>query len=305
MSVERLGGELTLHRLLAEWEEDHQSQRPDGLTASAVSFMCARQESFARTGVTPSDEVDPVSAATVGSMIHFGVGLLWSKVPGALVELRTDAGTADVVRPAEREVRDLKSVADHRFDRWYSAGGPPDSVWQQVAQYGAAHGADSSWTLVVDAFCRVTGRCETYTRPFTEELAEAGRAKLAELAELMDEVDPMDVDPIDHDGRYRAGDGDWFCDHCPFRDACLGAAGVPDGIRKDLPAIIDAATEYRAAAGMESEGKRRKKAAKLVLEGFVGEAGPWVISQKTMPGRHVDYYAEGYTYPVVKAKGGA
>ena len=214
--------EVTLHDLLADHETDRQGLRPPGLTASSNTPICFRQTALKLHNIPPSDPVEPVTAATVGTLIHDAVARIWQAAdPDALVEVTGAHGTADVVRPNHLGVRDLKAVSGWVFDQW-AADGPPDSVWTQLAIYAHDHDAGDDWTLIVDALCRDDGRCATYSRPYSRAAGEEAAGALRDLAWDLTGSSPWDAEPS---GAWGAA---WVCQRCPWATLCGQGTRPPE-----------------------------------------------------------------------------
>jgi hypothetical protein len=210
-----------------------------------------------------TDTQPTTTVATVGSMIHMGVAMLWVK-HGYDVEVSGDHGTLDAIHRERREIRDLKSVTRGRFDYWMGQNGPPDSVWKQGHVYGHDQGADETWTIIIDVLCRESGRTATFLTPYDPDVAAAAMEELAARTAAVKAGVP-DIP----DDRY--GKGDPVCESCPFMSACWGE-------REEHPVFDDAdiekfALEYLAAQATESEAKKRKEAAKARLHGAQGPYG--------------------------------
>lgn len=287
----------SLHDLLAAYETSRQRQRPTGLTASGAQPYCDRQTAYRLQDVPISDEREPVTAATVGTMLHETYARLWAEHdPDALIEISGPHGTADVVRPHRREVRDLKTVAPHAFDRWARNGGPDQRVWQQVAIYAADHGATTGWTLTIDALDRQDGRCATYTTRYDPAQGQQAVKDLQALNDHLTTIPPHQAEPTGLDA------APWVCQRCPWTTTC-GDAPTPEPLENTSPEALDAVTEYLAAREAESDAKRRKNTARRALQGIQGQVGGWVLAwtTRTVQGG----YREGYettTLTVKKAK---
>lgn len=308
--------DVTLHDLLALMEAEKQADR-DGTRTSAsdTSTYCRRALAYRLQATSPSDDPEPVTVATVGTLLHAGIAAEWAKEQGTMVEFRTQIGTADVIRPHRREVRDLKSVSRSKFDSWDALGGPPDGVWDQDGLYALEYlldtfdqalaaadaqpceGCDApaeepclshctgralawdehcqGWTLVVDAICREDGRCGTWTRPFDPDDAEESGNRLGAQAAWLLSLESPDLAPVD-----RSGHGDWVCDGCPWRTRCLGEddrpAVLPDGL--DPIEVMEAAEEYRHWSAIQADAKKRQEQARNRLRGAQGVFGHWSVS---------------------------
>jgi hypothetical protein len=214
-----------------------------------------------------------------------GVAVLWLK-RGYDVEVSGLHGTLDAVNRELREVRDLKSVSRSRFDSWRVKGGPPKKVWQQAHVYGVDQGADDTWTIIVDALCRETGRTETYPMPFDPILAAEAMDELAEGTERVIKGLP----PIPDD---RYGHGDPVCDNCPFLNACWGESDQDHPVF-DGADIEKFAIEYLEAQVEAREAEERKKIARSRLAGAEGPYGDVVVKWSEVAGRHVEYDAGPY-----------
>jgi hypothetical protein len=223
-----------LHTLLAEYEGDHQGARPNGLTASGLHPVCHRQTAYDLNGYEPTNETDPVSAATVGTMLHETYEKLWrAHDPDALVEVRGVHGQADVVRlhTDPPEIRDLKTKGKRGFDWWVNNGKPDDTIWDQLAIYAHDNNLPDDAELVIDALCRDTGRTAEYRLLYQVEHGERVVRELEALSASLTDVDPLDVET----GKRRGAHGrEYFCPRCPWVDACLDDAGRPTGVVRDI-----------------------------------------------------------------------
>lgn len=268
----------SLADLLNRYESDRKDDRQAAaLGPSATSVACRRQTAFGLQDVTPTDRPPTVTAATVGTMLHEVVAARWlawaderGYAPGEFtVEERVTVpgmprdGTTDVVDRRLKLVRDLKTVNRFRFDAWLNAGGPPDSVWQQVGIYALGVGADPSWALVVDALCRETGRTYTYVADFDRDAATAAVERIATLDATLRSVPVMDV-PADGKGR------DTFpCDRCPWATLCLGPDG-PEPVHPDAATVQAAADRYLEAGRHVSEWEAEKARARAEIGDATG-----------------------------------
>lgn len=294
--------DTTLLDLLECWEAEKSAERdPTRLSPSDADPLCGRALAYRINATTPTDDVDTVHVGTVGSLIDVGVMAQWRAesdenvvqgcrpdpmAVGGEARVYRGPGTPDVIRPAHREVRDLKSLSRAKFDRWEALDGPPDNVWVQPEQYAAAwidqEDTDpAGWTLLIDAICRETGRCATYHRPYDpEHTGELG----ATLQAVRDSLEGRDPDTVPAD---RPGRGDWVCDGCPWQTRCLGnddrPAVIPEGLQ---PAeLADSATQYRYWNAIKLDADRKAKAARNRLRGADGTFGGfkvwWTIGQPT------------------------
>ena len=286
----------TLHDLLAAWEAEKHADRDDTtVSPSSLGNLCRRNLAYRLTLTPPSDEPDTVTVATVGSLVHAGLARLWDDDPDTLgTEVRTPgSGSTDVVQtigpdtawefdPEERTianpggepliVRDTKTVAATKFDRWARNDGPTEDVWDQVMDYGRRLGADENWIMVVDALCRETGRCATYARPYNPTQAEQAAIALEALQHRYGQGDP-DLAPADRDGH-----GDWFCDTCPWLTRCMGPDGRPNVTELDPETAADMAAEYVKWNGIANDAAAKAKAARSALAGTSGVFGGWRVS---------------------------
>lgn len=293
----------SLHDLLADWEADHQGQR-DGtrVTPSDAGALCRRQVAFRLNAVPQTDQPDPVTVATVGSLLHIGIARIWEEydqrhVMGTEVELG-EGGTMDTLRAvtSAREFRDTKTVSRSKFDAWEDADGPGEGVWQQLAAYGGRYlrgaGLDPDEvhaTMAVDALCRETGRCATYTREWTKEAADAAEGTLRSVAALRG-TDPLDVPAS------RTGHGDWLCDACPWLTACMGPDQRPRVAALDEAQAVDAASEYVHWTRVARDAEAKAKAAKEVLRGAEGTIPGFVVQWTEVPPSEVAAFTRrGYT----------
>lgn len=292
----------SLHDVLARWETDRQSQR-DGtkVTPSDAGSLCRRQTAFRVNDVPRSDDPDPVTVATVGSLLHTAIALLWENHPDnqtlATEYALPQGGTLDTLRGTtnRREVRDTKTVSRSKFDAWAAADGPGEGVWQQVAEYAgryweSALGGDTTYTIhmAVDALCRETGRCATYWREWTPDLYAAAQRTLASV-EALRGTDPMDV-PASRDGR-----GDWLCNTCPWLTACMGPDDSPAVASLDAEQAANAAADYVAASLAKRDADARMKAARQALRGAPDAVPGWRITWTDVPPVEVDAHVrKGY-----------
>jgi hypothetical protein len=139
---------ITLTELLTGYEIskglERLDRKHDGLTASSFG-SCLRRAGMERHDQQVTDTQPTTSVATVGSLLHMGVAMLWAK-QGYDVEISGEHGTLDAIDRQRREIRDLKSVTRSRFDYWMAQNGPPENVWKQAHVYGHDQGADETWT---------------------------------------------------------------------------------------------------------------------------------------------------------------
>lgn len=279
---------LTLTELLTAYEIDKGLDREDrkhqGLTASSFG-SCNRRTAFALHDYPVTNTQPLTSVATVGSLLHMGVAVLWLK-QGYEVEVTGEHGTLDAINRALREVRDLKSVTRSRFDYWAVKEGPPDNVWKQAHVYGVDHGADEGWTILIDVLCRETGRTATYQMAFDPDLADEAMAELASGSETV----INGVPPIPDD---RYGHGDPVCDNCPFLDGCWGASDDEHPVF-DGADIEKFGIEYLEAQVAAKEADERKKIARSRLVGASGPYGQVKVTWSDVAGRHVEYDARPY-----------
>jgi hypothetical protein len=257
----------TLHDLLVGYEADHQRERPTdgGLTASGMNHPCRRQQAYGLQGVEPSDDIEPVTAATVGTMLHAEYARIWQELDShAIVERRGEHGQPDVIR--ERidglwQVRDFKTKNGRGFQAWVDAGGPDPDVWDQLRIYAYDAGLADDSLLIVDALDRDTGRTATFVESY---LVLDGERALDDLHEIEDELlsNPPELIPTE-----RTGDGDYFCDRCPWGTLCLGGRDTPPQVVRDWDEteVTAAASDYLLGSKLERDGKALKKAAKRVL----------------------------------------
>lgn len=293
----------TLHDLLAAWEAEKAADRDDThVSPSSLGNYCRRQLAYRLTLTPASDDPDTVTVATVGSLVHAGLARLWDDDPDTLgTEVRTPgSGSTDVVQtigedpawefdPEDRVitgsgpliVRDTKTVARTKFDRWERNDGPTEDVWAQVMDYGRRLGADDTWTVVVDALCRETGRCATYARPFDPVQAEEAAIALEALQERYGQGDP-DLAPADRDGH-----GDWFCDSCPWLTRCAGPDGRPNVTELDPEVAEETIAEYVKWNTIANDAAAKAKAARTALGGTTGRYGEWRISWSITEARTV------------------
>lgn len=289
----------TLHSLLEAWEAEKAADRDDTQTSpSSLGNLCERQLAYRLNLTTPTDHPDPVTVATVGSLIHIGIARLWDDDPDTLgTEVHTPgSGSTDALQelgtaswefdPEDRSVarvphrhrtplvvRDTKTVAATKFDRWERNDGPTEDVWDQVMDYGARLGADPTWTMVVDALCREDGRTATYARPYDPAQADAARARLEALQERLTGIDPDHAPTGEREGR-----GDWFCDSCPWVTRCTGPDDRPNVTDLDPAIAADLIAEYEHWNGIANDAARKAKAARGNLRGTEGKFGEWRIA---------------------------
>lgn len=291
--------DVKLHDILASFEAARQSERPSGLTASGLHPICSRQTAYDLQGVPKTDDEPAVSAATVGTMLHAWYEDYWRTTdPGAMVEVRGAHGQPDVYRPDVPELRDLKTVNRYKFDAWAAQNGPPEDVWDQLAIYGYDVDLADDADLVIDALCRETGRAATYVASYAREWGSNVVAELERVSANLSTINPGDA-PVDG----REGRGDYFCDRCPWRTACLGEAGEPYRGQYDEATVVEAAAEYERGSLMEKEGKDMKKRAKSVLAGITGRYGDYDVKwvERTVG----ESFREGYTmrFATVRRRG--
>jgi len=285
--------DVTLHELLADWEATRDGHRDHTqVTPSAAGTLCLRQTAYSLNLVPRSDSPDPVTVATVGSLIHLGVATLWDAEPRTLATEHPleVGGQIDCLRAAagKREVRDLKTVSRSKFDGWVANAGPPEAVWQQLAEYGSRYRAESGTpspiVLIVDAICRETGRCATFERDWTPEAAEAAKRTL-DRVEALRGVEPLDV-PTSRTGR-----GDWLCDSCPWLSDCMGPDdSTPEVTEVDARTAEAAAYEYAKWQATAKHANEQAAEAKAVLRGFTGRAGSWEVKWSERSGGVVPEY---------------
>lgn len=300
----------TLHDLLAGWELDRSQHRDHSkVTPSATATLCMRQAAYRINDVPQSDSPDPVTVATVGSLIHAGVALLWDEDAHTLAtEFPLAAGgQIDAVRAVtnRREIRDLKTLSRSKFDAWQANDGPGEEVWQQLAEYASRYRAELGdqpvFALIIDALCRDDGRTATYEREWDEEQGEAATRTLARV-EALRGLEPLDVPTS------RIGRGDWLCDSCPWVTACMG----PDDRTPELAELtedqaVELAGDYAKWSALAREAKAKAEAARNMLQGVAGRVGEWEVTWRDVPERMVPpaeaYIRKGYsTLSVRRAK---
>lgn len=260
--------DITLHDLLARWEAERSADRdPTQVSPSDLGALCKRQVAFRINGRSATDEVDPVTVATVGSLLHAGTALLWDKEPWTVTEYAfAQGGHADVLRGnglGLGEVRDLKTISRSKFDAWAINDGPPAGVWLQLAAYAARAIRDMAVAfpvdLLVDALCRESGRTATYRRAYSAEWGEQAEAALTALDQDLRDIDPLDV-PTSRTGR-----GDWLCDSCPFLTACVGEDQRPVVTELEEAEVVHALHAYAVAAQAEKDAAAAKADARARL----------------------------------------
>lgn len=236
----------TAHVLAAHFAERQAGRDRSALGPSDTSRVCDRRTAFALQDTPTTDSPYTLTAAEVGTMLHSAWGSIMAEAhtPGLLIEEPVTVpglrpGSADMIDPGDFTVTDLKTVGARRFDSWYDGGGPPESVWQQVALYAygwlLANPDDADWTLIVEALCRETGRVRQYSRPYDEEYAAAA------LQSLVDAQERLRSTPWDEVGA-RAG---VWCSSCPWRTPCLGPDEKPEPAHVSDPEAVEAAAlEY-------------------------------------------------------------
>lgn len=289
---------MNLHDALAQFEASRQKQRPPGVTASGLHAPCPRQQVLEVQGVPPTDESPTVTAATVGTMLHAWYEDWWRKHdPGAMVEVRTQHGQADVYRPDREEIRDLKTVNARKFDSWRVHEGPPGEVWDQLAVYAHDNDLPEGGTLVVDALCRETGRAATYTQVYSTAWGQEVVDALEALAATVATADPWDT-PVGE----RSGRGDWFCDRCPWRSECLGEDVPRQVAAMDVSDIEDAAARWLEAKELAATAKALQAEAKNVLRGVNGEYGRFSVSYREQFRAGGEYVRRDSTAQVITVK---
>lgn len=293
----------SLHDLLDTYELEKDLDRGLAIGPSAVGALCRRQLAYTLTGTPTTDDVDRVTGATVGSMIHAGIAALWEEDPDTLgteVEV-PGGGHVDTFQEVDGVlvVRDLKTVNRSKFDRWQVNEGPPQSVWNQAAIYaGRLQSVDEDAQpalLVIDALCRETGRTETYQREYNRDEYLMAEARL-ETMDAYREGDP-DEAPAD-----RAGRGDHICDTCPWQSRCLGPDDRPNVSELSEEEVIDAAAEYRKWNTIANEAKRKADAARNLLRGTTGVFGGYEVRWTERTRNNAAREASVTTYNAITVK---
>jgi len=280
---------MNLHELLDRWEAGRAAERPAGLTASGLHPICPRQTALRLQGMEPTDDEPGHGANTVGTALHEVYARLWRAAdPEAVVERSGRHGTPDVVRKGQ--IRDLKTLNRLKFDLWAAQDGPPDSVWDQLSIYAHDNGLTDQDALVVDAWCRETGRTATYQRIYLVHDGEEAVQRLEALGADLAGGDPWEIGTGDRRGR-----GDFFCDRCPFRSPCLGEQMWPDEPPADAADLAAAAQEYLAAGQDEKDARNRKEAAKKRLRERPGTYDGWRVTYSVTDVPPAVREVKGYT----------
>jgi hypothetical protein len=241
-------------------------------------------------------------AANVGTAIHAWVeDALKAAFPAWLIEpQRVTAtlpngaeisGTPDVVVPEWNCVLDIKTVDGYS---WIKRSGTSQNHKFQRHLYVmgavAAGLLDGSRPLYVgNIYFDRSGNeksCYVTVEEFDPTLTD-------EITSWVDDV----IYAVQHDEDAMRDIAAPVCEKiCEFFGECRGGLPTAEGERLDSPEILDAVAMYVEGRDMESEGKKMKKAAGVVLDGVNGSTGEWqvrstFIGESEVPG----FMRAGYT----------
>ena len=283
-------------------------QSTQGLIGPSDVGFCRNKAALMMKGKQQTDSKS-AWAANVGTAIHMWVeDALKAAFPAWLVEpARVTAtlpngaeisGTPDVVVPEWNAVLDIKTVDGYS---WIKRNGTSQNHKFQRHLY--AMGAIAGGLLDGDRpvfvgniyFDRSAAEKTCYVT-----LEEFDPTLTDEVTSWVDDV----IYAVQHNEDAMRDIAAPVCEKiCEFFGECRGGLPMDESQRIDNPDLLEAVAMYVEGRDLETEGKKMKKEAGVLLDGVNGSTGAWQVRSTSIDASEVPgYMRAGYTRIDVRAQ---